>query len=175
MTPNTRTATLLAVMIAAAMISGCLHAEEKSPAPAIGIPTPRDIPEPIEAPEAIDLIMADISQNNIANKSEYSIHTQYGSDIYVCSHIACRQSEYLVEKGYNAGVVILWAKHLGTDHHAQSWVEIDNETYVIESISNIYWQKWAHKTVFDWDYKIRFVSLEKGWEHAKVSSETLHS
>ncbi len=88
--------------------------------------------------------------------------------------MACIQSEYLIEEGYEAGIVLLWCKCLG-DHHAQSWVRIDNETFIIESTSDIYWRDWAHKTVFDRDYKIQFVSIKKGYEYAKASSEMFHT
>lgn len=123
--------------------------------------------------QPIELLMEEIVTNDVCNKSAYAIDTERGSDVYCCIHLACEQAEYLKSKGYDAGVIIIWNKHAGMSH-AQTWMIIDNERYILESVYDRFWTEEDHRDEFSNRYKICFMSIQKGREWAKVSSEVLH-
>ena len=121
-------------------------------------------------PELIAVLMSDITAQGVANKSDYTIFTKRPEDVYVCTHIACRQAEWVADNyGYRTGVVMLWSNV--NDSHARTWVEIGNETYVIESINDRYWAEDEHERIFSDQFEIEFVTTAQGWIHAIESSE----
>jgi len=121
-------------------------------------------------PEPIAVLMSDITAQGVANKSDYTIFTKRPEDVYVCTHISCRQAEWIADNcGYGTGVVMLWSNV--NDSHARTWVEIGNETYVIESINDQYWAKDEHERTFSDQFEIEFVTTAQGRIHAIESSE----
>ena len=123
-----------------------------------------------EQPEPITVLISDIITKGVANKSDYAIFTELPEDVYVCTHISCRQAEWIADNyGYETGVTMLWSSV--NDSHARTWVEIDNETYVIESINDQYWSEDAHECLFSDQFEIEFVPIAQGWIHANESSE----
>jgi hypothetical protein len=123
-----------------------------------------------QQPEPIAVLISDIITEGVANKSDYTIFTKRPEDVYVCTHIACRQAEWITDKyGYGTGVVMLWSNV--NDSHARTWVEIGNETYVIESINDQYWAEDEHECIFSDQFEIEFVTTAQGWIHAIESSE----
>lgn len=123
-----------------------------------------------QQPEPIAVLVSDIITEGVANKSDYTIFTKRPEDVYVCTHIACRQAEWIADNyGYETGVVMLWSNV--NDSHARTWVEIGNETYVIESIDDQYWAEDEHEHIFSDQFEIEFVATEQGWIHAIESSE----
>jgi len=126
-----------------------------------------DIPQ---QPEPIAILISDIITEGVANKSDYIIYTKRPEDVYVCTHISCRQAEWIADNyGYRTGVVMLWSNV--NDSHARTWVEIGNETYVIESIDDQYWAKDEHERIFLDRFEIEFVTTAQGRIHATESSE----
>ena len=126
-----------------------------------------DIPQ---QPEPIAVLISDIITEGVANKSDYTIFTKRPEDVYVCTHIACRQAEWIADNcGYGTGVVMLWSNV--NDSHARTWVEIGNETYVIESIDDRYWAEDEHERIFSDQFEIEFVTTAQGRIHAIESSE----
>jgi hypothetical protein len=120
--------------------------------------------------EPIAVLMSDIITEGVANKSDYTIFAKRPEDVYVCTHISCRQAEWIADNyGYRTGVVMLWSYI--NDSHARTWVEIGNETYVIESIDDRYWTKDEHERIFADPFEIEFVTTAQGWIHAIESSE----
>ncbi len=120
--------------------------------------------------EPIIVLMSDITTQGVANKSDYTIFTKQPEDVYVCTHIACRQSEWIADNyGYETGVTMLWS--YVNDSHARTWVEIGNETYVIESIDDQYWTEDEHERIFSDQFEIEFVTTAQGWIYAVESSE----
>ena len=120
--------------------------------------------------EPIAVLMSDIITEGVANKSDYTIFTKRPEDVYVCTHISCRQAEWIADNyGYGTGVVMLWS--YVNDSHARTWVEIGNETYVIESIDDRYWAEDEHERIFSDQFEIEFVTTAQGWIHAIESSE----
>ncbi|HDN64770.1 MAG TPA: hypothetical protein ENF23_00485 [Methanosarcinales archaeon] len=121
--------------------------------------------------EPIAVLMSDIIAEGVANKSDYTIFTKRPEDVYVCTHISCRQAEWIADNydGYKTGVVMLWSNV--KDSHARTWVKIGNETYVIESINDQYWTKDEHERIFSDQFEIEFVTTAQGWIHANESSE----
>ena len=123
-----------------------------------------------EQPEPIAVLISDITAHGVANKSDYTIFTKRPEDVYVCTHISCKQAEWIADNyGYGTGVVMLWSNV--NDSHARTWVEIGNETYVIESIDDRYWAEDEHERIFSDQFEIEFVTTEQGWIHADESSE----
>ena len=123
-----------------------------------------------EQPDPIAILISDIITEGVANKSDYAIFTELPEDVYVCTHISCRQAEWIADNyEYCTGVTMLWSSV--TDSHARTWVEIGNETYVIESINDQYWTKDAHESIFSDQFEIEFVTITQGWIHANESSE----
>ena len=123
-----------------------------------------------QQPEPIAVLMSDIIAEGVANKSDYTIFTKRPEDVYVCTHISCRQAEWIADNyGYGTGVVMLWSNV--NDSHARTWAEIDNETYVIESIDDQYWAEDEHERIFSDQFEIEFVTTAQGWIHATESSE----
>jgi len=123
-----------------------------------------------QQPEPIAVLMSDIIAEGVANKSDYTIFTKQPEDVYVCTHIACRQAEWITDNcGYGTGIVMLWSSV--NDSHARTWVEIGNETYVIESIDDQYWAEDEHERIFSDQFEIEFVTTAQGWIHANESSE----
>ena len=126
----------------------------------------------IPTPElkSIDILMQDIIDNNIGNKQHYSMEGS-AKDVHVCGNMAVEQCMHIQSNyKYETGITLLWCKYNG-DSHAQTWVIIDTERYVIESTSDCYWSEEDHKNEFGSDYKICFVTLSKGKEHVKSASE----
>ena len=120
--------------------------------------------------EPIAVLMSDIITEGVANKSDYTILAERPEDVYVCTHISCRQAEWIADNyGYRTGVVMLWSNV--NDSHARTWVEIGNETYVIESINDQYWAEDEHERIFSDQFEIEFVTTAQGWIHAIESSE----
>jgi hypothetical protein len=135
-----------------------------------------DPPISISTPELdpIDILLHNIVENNVANKSYYSM-LGGSKDVHICGNMACEQSEWIADNyGYETGVVILWGKHQEVGH-GQTWVVIDNERYVIESTNNKYWSESDHKDQFGKLFKICFVSIQKGREHTKATAEYCRS
>jgi len=123
-----------------------------------------------EQPEPIAVLILDIITEGVANKSDYAIFTKRPEDVYVCTHISCRQAEWIADNyGYKTGVAMLWSNV--NDSHARTWVEIGNETYVIESIDDQYWTEDEHEQIFSGQFEIEFVTTAQGWIHAIESSE----
>jgi len=118
----------------------------------------------------IMVLMSDITDQGVADKSDYLRIAERPEDVYVCTHIACRQAEWIANNyGYQTGVVMMWSYI--NDSHARTWVEISNETYVIESINDQYWEKDEHERTFSDQFEIEFVTTDQGWIHAAESSE----
>ena len=120
--------------------------------------------------EPIAVLISDIITEGVADKSNYTIFAKRPEDVYVCTHISCRQAEWIADNyGYGTGVVMLWSNV--NDSHARTWVEIGNETYVIESIDNQYWAEDEHERIFSDQFEIEFVTTAQGRIHAIESSE----
>ncbi|MEA3325069.1 MAG: hypothetical protein U9Q37_08030, partial [Euryarchaeota archaeon] len=120
--------------------------------------------------EPIAVLVSGIIAEGVANKSDYTIFTKRPEDVYVCTHMACRQAEWIADNyGYETGVVMLWSNV--NDSHARTWVEIGNETYVIESINDQYWAEDEHERTFSAQFEIEFVTTAQGWIHATESGE----
>ncbi|MEA1895578.1 MAG: hypothetical protein U9N36_10355 [Euryarchaeota archaeon] len=120
--------------------------------------------------EPIAVMVSDIIAEGVANKSDYTIFTKRPEDVYVCTHMACRQAEWIADNcGYVTGVVMLWSNV--NDSHARTWVKVGNETYIIESIDDQYWTKDEHERIFSDQFEIEFVTTAQGWTHANESSE----
>ncbi|MEA3283200.1 MAG: hypothetical protein U9Q68_11740 [Euryarchaeota archaeon] len=118
----------------------------------------------------IVILMSEITTQGVANKSDYTIFTKRPEDVYVCTHIACRQAEWIADNyRYETGVTMLWS--YVNDSHARTWVEIGNETYVIESIDDQYWTEDEHERIFSDQFEIEFVTTAQGWIYAIESSE----
>jgi len=123
-----------------------------------------------QQPEPIAVLISYIITEGVANKSDYTIFTKRPEDVYVCTHISCRQAEWIADNyRYRTGVVMLWSNV--NDSHARTWVEIGNETYVIESIDDQYWAKDEHERIFSDQFEIEFVTTAQGRIHATESSE----
>lgn len=141
-------------------------------------PTPVFTPTPVIGPTGdmplIQAVVDDLIDSNVCDKSAYAIYTDRGADVYVCIHMAVQQAEYLKIGGYDTGVVMLWYKH-GSMNHAQTWVIIYGERYILESVDDRYWNEEDHSTKFSDKYKIQFVSIQKGREYGKCSTEVLHT
>jgi hypothetical protein len=130
-------------------------------------------PEPETKP--VDILLADIIKNDVANKSYYN-KIGGSKDVHICGNMACEQAEWIADNyGYETGVVLLW--NSGQDaSHAQTWVMIDDDRYIFESTTyNAYWNESDHKDQFGGSNQIRFVPLKKGREHAKAASEWYRS
>ena len=131
------------------------------------IPASTSTPELIVVSTPIPKIInpiENIIKNNLP-KHDYKIDTKLGSEIYVCSHFGCDMAENLINAGYDAGVVI--------DHnalHALTWINLNGTRYVIESQNEMYWVSDEYEP----KHNINYVSLSKGKEFAKSSSEGLH-
>lgn len=140
--------------------------------------TPVFTPTPVVGPTGdmplIQAVVDDLIDSKVCDKSAYAIYTDRGTDVYVCIHMAIQQAEYLNSKGYDAGVVIIYNKYDGNDH-AQTWVIIDSKRYILESIDNRYWTEEDHSIKFSHDYKIQFISIQKGKEYAKQATEWYHT
>lgn len=128
-------------------------------------PMPLPIPKTIGecSPEAISL-MNNFIANDVGNKSD---GYQYSG-----IHIALLMCEYIqANYEYTTGTVCLWYNSNGYIDHAQTWVEINNEKYIIETLFNTkdnrIYNVSEHKRIWDDRYKIQFTSLEKGYEHHK--------
>jgi len=98
--------------------------------------------------------------------NEYSIYQRSGKDVYVCSHYGCDMADSLINSGYTAGVVVDHA-----DNHILTWLKLDGIRYVIEPQTGEYWVS----NMYEPKHNIDYVSLSKGREHAKASSEGLHT
>lgn len=122
------------------------------------------------------ILVNDIILNNIGDRLHYVPKhiAETPGDIHVGIHIAIKMCEYIQNNyKYNTGVVILWSES-GKFDHAQVWVEINNTTYIIETlynVDNIVYTVNDHEVIWDDQYKIRFVTLKKGYEHMKRYSE----
>ena len=174
---NTKVIAICAIC-AIIVIAGCIKQDDTftpTPTPTLTpTPTPTFTPIPTPTLAKIDLLFNDIIENNIANKNHYSI-VGGSKDVHICGNMACEQAEWIRDNDnyeYGVGVVALWNKCIG-DNHAQTWVVIDNERYIIESISNRYWTEADHRAEFKNRYKITFVSISKGREHTKSSAEII--
>lgn len=120
--------------------------------------------------DPIDNILNDIINNDVANKDHYS-HNGGAKDVHVCGNMACEQAEWIeANYEYDVGITLLWSK-FGNVGHAQTWVIIDDERYILESVHNEYWNESVHKDKFGDEYKICFNTIKKGKEHTKSSSE----
>lgn len=118
----------------------------------------------------IDILQNDLIINNIADKESYNM-VGNAKDVHICGNMAVEQSEYIITKyDYSSGICLLWCKYNG-ESHAQTWVDIDEERFILESTSHMYWNQLEHQKVFGDRYKICFSSLKKGKEMAKQSSE----
>lgn len=134
------------------------------------------IPVATPTPEAtiilipIELLLNDIIINDPANKDFYSLDG--GSiDVHVCGKMACEQCEYIkTNYEYKTGITLLWHKYGGISH-AQTWVIIDDNRYILESTYDYYWIEKDHYNKFNNEYKIKFVTLSKGKEMVKESDE----
>lgn len=96
---------------------------------------------------------------------EYVINAKNGSEIYVCSHFGCDMTQTLVDDGYDAGIV---CDH--TRNHILTWINLDGVRYVIAPQTGEYWISDDYNPTHNMDY----VTLAKGKEFAKESSEVLH-
>ena len=172
---TTLTLTLIATLII--LSAGCIDNEssqtpevndpyvfvEQTPRIPAETPTPYYIPTPKPTTKKLNQIEI-IIKNNIPYH-EYKINTKLGSEVYVCSHYGCDMAQNFINSGYDAGVVI--------DHnanHALTWLNLSDTYYVIEPQNGKYWLKNKYEPYHNIDY----VSLSKGKEHAKCSSEGLH-
>ena len=123
-----------------------------------------------QQPEPIAVLIFDITDQNVANKSNYTIFTERPEDVYICIHISINQAKWIADNyGYKTGVVMLWSYI--NDSHARTWVEIGNETYIIESINDQYWTVNEHKQISSPEYEIEFITTTQGQIHAIESSE----
>lgn len=170
------------LFISAILLSGCvtfndmtetLDSEIEAYEPYYIPDIPRtSLPVPIPTPkfEPVEILLNDIIENNVTNKSHYTM-IGGSKDVHVCGNMACEQAEWIADNyGYETGIVILWAKHQG-ESHAQTWVMIDDDQYIFESTFDTYWSESDHRNRFGGSNKICFVSIKKGREHVKATAE----
>lgn len=96
---------------------------------------------------------------------EYKINTEKGSEVYVCSHYGYDMAQALIDDEYDAGIV---CDH--TNDHVLIWLNLNGQRYVIEPQNGEYWLS----NLYNLKHNIDYVSLTKGKEFAKESSEGLH-
>ncbi len=133
-----------------------VRGETNTPIQVLTVPTPE--PEPELTP--IEIVI----ESHLSDR-EYIINTKNGSEIYVCSHFGCDMTQALIDDGYDAGVVCEHASN-----HILTWINLDGVRYVIEPQTGEYWISDDYNPKHNIDY----VSLSKGKEFAKSSSEVLH-
>ncbi len=131
------------------------------------------VPTVILTPElnSIDILINDIIKNNIGNKFNYGMGNGGASEYRYSYQIACEQGEYIKDNyNYTCGMVDISDK-LYLYGYAQTWVFIDNTTYIIDSMSNTYWTQGDHQIEFN-NTRIDLFSLQKGREYAKCMAES---
>lgn len=126
-------------------------------------------------PTEIESLINNLILNNPANKGQYKIHPDKIDEVHVCMNMAVEQTEWISENyGYETGIVMLWNKYLG-DNHAQTWVDINETRYVIDSTSNYYWTVDKHAVHWGDRYKTQFTNVKKGLELEKENNEWLNN
>lgn len=131
------------------------------------VDTPTQVPTvPIsESEPEPELTPIEIVIESYLSDREYVINTKKGSEIYVCSHFGCDMTQALIDDGHDAGIV---CDHTST--HILTWINLDGVRYVIAPQTGEYWTSDDYNPKHNVDY----VSLSKGKEFAKESSEVLH-
>jgi len=123
----------------------------------------------------IELLVQEIEQKNVGDKSNYVMYPDKTEDAHVCINMAIEQAEWIVNnRNYDVEIALLYNKHIG-DNHVQTAVTIDGLTYVIDSVSDRYWDIDAHSDNFGENYKICLVSIKKGKELEKENNERINN
>lgn len=89
-----------------------------------------------------------------------------GNDMYICVNFATQLSQNLNNNGYESGTVVRSAKwHNKGIGHLLTWVKIDNQLYVIESMNDYVWTSEAYnKSINKNIYVTRYESLDEGYK-----------
>lgn len=164
---------IMAVMITG-MVMGCVEPEYgrsdsyvyEVHTPRIPAATPTEImPMYPKASIMVERSSIEIVIDTYIGDREYVIYPKNRSDVYVCSHYGCNMAQALIDDGYNAGVI-----HDNTENHILTWINLNGTRYAIEPQTGEYWLSDEYKLTHNIDY----VSLSKGKEFVKSSSEGLH-
>ena len=130
---------------------------------------------PVREHTEIEILINDIILHNPARKAQYARNPDSVDDVHVCANMAVDQAGWIIENyDYNVGIVILHNKHLG-DNHMQTWVDVNETRYVIDSTSNYYWNVEKHESQWGHKYKIQYTTLKKGQEIEKENNEWLNN
>ena len=160
------------------VVPGLISESELEIVPDVTTPTGEPITvkfTPVREPTEIESLINDLMLYNPARKAQYAHNPDNVDDVHVCVNMAVEQAEWIIENhDYEVGIVILWNKYLG-DNHAQTWDDVNETRYVIDSTSNYYWTEAKHANHWDDKYKIQYTTIEKGLELEKASNEMLNN
>ena len=178
--------TLTVTILILTLIAGCLT---EDPEPYVYVEQSAEIPVATLTPKVtvipaitptsvsttiiitpIEFLINDIIQNDPANKGYYNLIGNR-SEMHTSGNMACEQAQYIIDNyNYSSGIVVL-AETQGNSGFAQTWVIINNTTYIIDSRTNQYWIEEDHNVEFDSTYKINHIPLKKGIELIKSSND----
>lgn len=126
-------------------------------------------------PTEIESLIADLILHNPARKAQYAHHPDKVDEVHVCANMAVEQAEWIIGNyDYDVGIVMLWNKYIG-DSHVQTWVDVNDTRYVIDSTSNYYWNVEKHESQWGSKYKIQYTTVKKGLELEKANNEMLNN
>jgi hypothetical protein len=130
---------------------------------------------PVREPTEIESLINDLILHNPARKAQYAHHPDKVDEVHVCANMAVDQAEWIIGNyDYDVGIVMLWNKYLG-DNHVQTWVDVNDTRYVIDSTSNYYWNVEKHESQWGSKYKIQYTTVKKGLELEKANNEMLNN
>lgn len=128
------------------------------------MPIPTNTPPIPPAPEPIHNldVLWDILENDTTDHHPYIAS---GRDTYICTHFATDLSQNLTDAGYESGVVVRSAKwrDRGTGH-LLTWVQMDDDLFVIDAINDaVYWSHDFNASIDTDIYVMRYESIESGY------------
>lgn len=108
--------------------------------------------------ERLQIFLSD----DATNQHEY---IELGESMYNCVNFATDLSQNLTDECFDSGIVVKSAKYhdIGCGH-ILTWVRIDDDLFVVESINDdIYWSDDFNASVDCENYVVRYESLSSGY------------
>ena len=185
---------VICAICAATMMAGCLEVDERviieeelsnvtstpwqvitpTPIPVREIVTTTE-PEPLPETKP-EILFRSLIDNNVANISDDTSMIVL-NNFSLCSSMAIEQAEWIrTNTEYDAGITIMWEE----DHKKwewawisliHTWVIIDDDLYVYDSVERNFWTEEDHAFSFDRAATIQHVSISKAKEYIKQDIE----